>query len=60
MGNPLVNFDTTKSLQELDGGDWGKPTYTSDLVKRVHHLRIVPLKDFTNEDLRLMIGQNVA
>ncbi|OKP72603.1 hypothetical protein A3842_22645 [Paenibacillus sp. P3E] len=57
MGNPLINFDITKSLQELDGDDWGEPTYNSNLVKNVHRLRTVPLKDFTNEDLRLMIGQ---
>ncbi|WP_438496549.1 contact-dependent growth inhibition system immunity protein [Paenibacillus sp. IHBB 3054] len=57
MGNPLIKFDITKSLQELDGEDWGEPTYNSNLVKNVHRLRTVPLKDFTNEDLRLMIGQ---
>ncbi|MEK5240488.1 contact-dependent growth inhibition system immunity protein [Paenibacillus sp. FSL L8-0470] len=57
MGNSLIKFDITKSLQELDGDDWGEPTFNSNLVKTVHRLRTVPLKDFTNEDLRLMIGQ---
>ncbi|WP_018759628.1 contact-dependent growth inhibition system immunity protein [Paenibacillus terrigena] len=57
MGNPLISFDITKSLQELDGDDWGEPTYNTNLVKNVHRLRTVPLIDFTNEDLRLMIGQ---
>lgn len=57
MGNPLINYDITKSLQELDGDDWGEPKYNSNLVENVHRLRKIPLKDFTNEDLRLMIGQ---
>lgn len=57
MENPLINFDITKSLQELDGDDWGETTYNSNLVKNVHRLRTVPLKDFRNEDLRIMIGQ---
>lgn len=57
MENPLINFDITKSLQELDGDDWGEPEYNSYLVKEGHRLRKVPVKDFTNEDLRLMISQ---
>jgi hypothetical protein len=57
MENPLINFDITKSLQELDGYDWGEPEYNSYLLKEGHRLLKVPLKDFTNEDLRLMIGQ---
>lgn len=57
MENSLINFDITKSLQELDGDDWGEPKYNSNLIKEGHRLRKVSVKDFTNEDLRLMIGQ---
>lgn len=49
-----------KTLQEIDGQDWGEPTYPSYLVINCHRLRHVPLKDFTVEDLRLMIGQKIG
>lgn len=49
-----------KSLDSLEKTDWGKPTYTSHLVKTVHRLRKVPLNEYTTEDLRTMIGQNIG
>ncbi len=49
-----------KSLEELEGSDWGEPKYDSNLVRSVHRLRRVPLREFSTEDLRLMIGQNVG
>lgn len=59
---PNMNEDKilNKTLQELEGNDWGKPTYNSHLVVSCHRLRRVPLKDFTVEDLRLMIGQKIG
>lgn len=48
------------SLQELDGQDWGEATYPSHLVRTCHALRHKPLRDFTVEDLRIMIGQNFS
>jgi len=53
-------FDRSKSLQQLDGEDWGKPTYDSHLVTECHRLRRVPLCQFTVEDLRIMIGQHIC
>jgi len=44
----------------LEGEDWGEPTYNSSLVTTCHRLRRKPLKDFTVEDLRIMIGQNIG
>ena len=55
-----MQFDRSKSLQELDGQDWGKPTYNSHLVTECHRLRRVPLCQFTVEDLRIMIGQHIS
>lgn len=52
--------DRTKSLQDLDGEDWGTPPYDSYLVTTCHKLRKKPLKDFTTEDVRIMIGQNIC
>lgn len=48
-----------KSLQELDGIDWGEPPHPSNLVETCHRLRRVPLKDFADGDLRIMIGQGI-
>jgi CDI immunity proteins len=56
----MIQFDTTKSLQELENKDWGEPHFDSQLVQECHRLRRVPLKDFTTEDLRIMIGQNIG
>ena len=49
-----------KSLQELEHEDWGKPTHDSYLVTTIHRLRQVPLRQFTVEDLRIMIGQGIG
>ena len=56
----LMNFERSKSLQELDGQDWGEPTFDSHLVTECHRLRRVPLRDFTVEDLRITIGQQIG
>ena len=49
-----------KTLEELDGVDWGEPTYQSNLVIECHRVRRIPLKDFTDEDLRRLIGQKFS
>ena len=55
-----MQFDRSKSLQQLDGEDWGKPEFDSRLVAECHRLRRVPLRDFSVEDLRIMIGQQIG
>jgi hypothetical protein len=52
--------DRSKSLQQLDGQDWGEPRFDSHLVTECHRLHRVPLCEFTAEDLRIMIGQNIG
>jgi hypothetical protein len=47
------------TLEQLDKFDWGEPDYDSYLVRTCHELRKKSLKDFTIEDLRIMIGQNI-
>jgi hypothetical protein len=54
------DIDGGKSLQEIVGEDWGEPTYPSYLVTTTHALRRKPLREFTTEDLRIMIGQNFS
>jgi hypothetical protein len=55
----MVSYED-KTLEELDGGNWGEPNYNSHLVTNCHRLRRVPIKNFTVEDLRLMIGQGIG
>jgi hypothetical protein len=56
-----VNEDQrNKTLQELEGEDWGEAPFPSHLVTTCHALRRKPLRDFTVEDLRIMIGQNIG
>jgi len=52
--------DPSKSLTELEGNDWGAPTYDSRLVETVHGLRDKPIGGFSIEELRITIGQNVG
>ncbi len=46
-----------QTLTEIEGDDWGEPTYPSYVVTNSHRLRHTPLREFTAENLRLMIGQ---
>jgi hypothetical protein len=49
-----------RTLDDLDPPAWGPPTYDSYLVTRCHELRTKPLGEFTVEDLRIMIGQQIG
>ena len=53
--------ESKRTLDTIDPPAWGPalPDATF-LVKRCHELRTKPLRDFTVEDLRIMIGQQVA
>lgn len=53
-------MDTAKSLQELDGQDWGGPDGApTNLVRRCLELRRVPLDRLSAEDCRLLLGQKI-
>ena len=52
--------DRNKSLEELEHDVWGEPDFEWHLVMKVHRLRRKPLNEFTTEDLRMMIGQEVG
>ncbi|WP_396591639.1 contact-dependent growth inhibition system immunity protein [Allomuricauda sp. R78024] len=47
-----------KTLEILEREQWREPSFDSHLVKTCHALRKKPLREFDNEDLRIMIGQN--
>jgi hypothetical protein len=49
------------TLDTVDPPAWGPaPPETTPLITRCHELRTKPLRDFTAEDLSIMIGQQVA
>mgnify|MGYP003349476787 CR=1 FL=1 len=52
--------DWTKSLTELEGKDWGPPSYPSYLVTTCHQLRHKALRELTPEELRIAIGQQMS
>lgn len=55
-----MKIDLHKTLEELDNEIWTIPDGEfSSLVLTIHQLRKKPLKDFTVEDLRIAIGQNL-
>ena len=53
--------ESKRTLDTVDPPAWGPaPPDATPLIKRCHELRTKPLRDFTVEDLRIMIGQQVA
>jgi hypothetical protein len=53
--------ESKRTLDTVDPPAWGPASPDATfLVKRCHELRTKPLRDFTVEDLRIMIGQQVA
>ena len=49
-----------KTLDYLEKNNWSSSAYDSHLIKRCHELRKLPLDNFTTEDLRIMLGQQIA
>lgn len=58
----MSNFDINKNLEELEDEIWEDvPTEEkSNLIGRALQLRRRPLKKFSNDDLRFMIGQEIG
>jgi hypothetical protein len=59
----IRNLDAKRrkqTLDQLEGLEWGPPTYDSSLVKTCHRLRTKPIGEFSVEDLRIMIGQQIG
>ena len=49
-----------ETLDELENGILGEPTFDSYLVTTCCRLRKKPVDEFTVEDLRIMIGQKIS
>ena len=54
--NAQINLNQT--LEQIEQKVWKEPRDALSLVTTCHLLRKKPLKEFTTEDLRIMIGQN--
>ena len=55
-----THLERSQTLDELDPPAWGKPTYSSHLVKECHRLRKIALHEMTTADIRLLIGQEIG
>lgn len=53
-------MDRKKSIEELEGVSWSAPAFNSHLVTECHRLRTVPIESLSVENLRMLIGQNIA
>ena len=49
-----------QTLTQLEGEDWGEPNYDSYVVTNGHRLRHKLLREFSAEDLRFMLGQQIS
>ena len=49
-----------RTLADLEGRDTPKPKEKTYLLQTTYRLRQVPLREFSAEDLRIMIGQNIG
>ena len=49
-----------RSLEELERSAWGQPAQDSHLMTTCHRLRKKPIGEFSVEDLRIMVGQNIG
>jgi hypothetical protein len=48
------------NLEQLECDKWDAPEFDSHLVTTCRALRQKPISEFTVEDLRIMIGQNIG
>ena len=48
------------SIEDLEGDRWPEPAFDSHLVRECHRLRKLQLRQFTVENLRIMLGQDIG
>ncbi|CAI6086593.1 hypothetical protein PAECIP112173_05049 [Paenibacillus sp. JJ-100] len=56
----MQQVDLTKTLEELEDARWREPNFTSQLVLKIHELRKKALGEWSEEDLRLVILQQMS
>jgi hypothetical protein len=55
-----TKIDTAKSLQDLDGQDWGTPQYGTYLEVECPRLRRVPLRELSPGGIATLIQQDIG
>ncbi len=61
MSPKKAKSEPISTIEDLEQVYWGdKPPYDSHLVTTVYKLRKKDLEEFTVEDLRIIIGQNLS
>jgi len=56
----IVSAIYSKTLEQLEDEYWAEPTFHSHLVIECHRMRKIPLRDLTDENLRMAIGQKMG
>jgi len=56
----LENNWRNKTIENLEKDKWPTVDFDSHLVKRTQELQKIPISTFSNEDLRIMIGQQIG
>ena len=57
MRNPM---DRNLTLEQLENSKWVDHDFETNLVRRCHELRKIPVGELDIEDLRLLIGQQIG
>ncbi|MBL7936477.1 MAG: hypothetical protein JNM51_11795 [Bacteroidia bacterium] len=57
MRNPM---DRNSTLEQLENSKWVDYDFETNLIKRCHQLRKIPVDKLEIEDLRLLIGQQIG
>ena len=55
-----MQIQTDKTLEELENNIWTNTEFPTGLVRKYHFLRKKKLRDFSVEDLRLMLSQDIG
>ncbi len=56
-----INFDTNKSVEQLESSYWkDELKYQTGLIEKCHLYRKKPIGKLAIEEIRLLIGQNIA
>lgn len=56
----LKNSWPAKTLEELENQTWKYPEFDSYLLRTCYELRKKSLQQFTVEDIRILVGQNIG
>jgi|GEM_PF-287058 len=56
----LVSIESDKTLEELEGEDWGEQRFPSYVVTTCVQMRRKPLRELSDEEIRLALGQQMG